>query len=75
VPRVVKKSGSPRNLEINEPVSTSAADTSGVIRFDGLHYIYNLSGKALADPSASYRLEIALPNGASTTWPFGLRRS
>jgi hypothetical protein len=73
--RVVKTSGIPPNLEINEPISTSAADTSGVMRFDGLHYIYNLSGKALPDPSASYRLEITLATGQVVTAPFGLRRS
>jgi hypothetical protein len=72
--RVIKTSGTPPDQEINEPISTSAADTTGFMRFDGLHYIYNLSGKALPNPTATYRIEITLPNGQVVKAPFGLRR-
>jgi endonuclease/exonuclease/phosphatase family metal-dependent hydrolase len=71
--RVVKTSGSPPNLEINEPLSTSAADTTGIMRFEGSQYVYNLAGKALPDPTATYRIAMTLPNGQVVTASFGLR--
>lgn len=44
---------------VNEPTSTSAADTTGVMRYDasGQQYIYNLSSKSVgADQDAKYRV-------------------
>jgi hypothetical protein len=71
--RVVKTSGSPPNQVINEPISTSAADRAGVMRWvDGV-YVYNLSGPALPDHSATYRVEITLPNTQVVSASFGLR--
>jgi hypothetical protein len=66
-------SGSTPNIDINEPISTSAADTSGVMRFSDGQYIYNLATKPLPDPSATYRLTITLANGQTVTATFGLR--
>ncbi|HXE89903.1 MAG TPA: PKD domain-containing protein [Terriglobales bacterium] len=47
----------------NEPLSTSAADTTGVMRFDSIaqQYIYNLAGKSLPDPAATYLVRITIP--------------
>jgi PKD repeat protein len=66
-------SGSTPNIDINEPISTSAADTSGVMRFSDGQYIYNLATKPLPDPSATYRVTITLANGQTVTATFGLR--
>jgi hypothetical protein len=71
--RVVKTSGTPPPQEINEPVSTSPADRTGFMRFADGHYVYNLSGTALPDPSGTYRVEITLPNGQVITASFGLK--
>ena len=71
--KVVKTSGAPPPQEINEPVSMSAADTTGIMRFSDEQYVYNLAGKALPDPSATYRIEITLPNGQGVTASFGLK--
>jgi len=71
--RVVKTSGSPPHQEINEPVSSSPADRTGFMRFEDGQYVYNLSAKALPDPSARYRVEMTLPNGQVVTAPFGLK--
>jgi predicted extracellular nuclease len=71
--KVVKTSGSPPHQEINEPVSSSSADRTGVMRFDDGRYVYNLSGRALPDPSGTYRIEITLPNGQVVTASFGLK--
>jgi hypothetical protein len=54
-------SGATPGLEINEPISTSAADTSGIMRFADQQYIYNLATKPLPDPSAVYRIKITIP--------------
>ena len=54
-------SGSAPDTSINEPISTSAADTSGVMRFTGSpdnQYIYNLATKPLPDPSATYEIRL-----------------
>ena len=72
--RVIKTSGTPPDQEINEPVSTAAADTTGYMRFDGANYVYNLSSRALPDPTATYRIEITLPNGQVVRAPFGLKK-
>jgi predicted extracellular nuclease len=71
--KVVKTSGSPPHQEINEPVSSSSADTTGIMRFADGKYVYNLSGRTLPDPSGSYRIEITLPNGQVVTASFGLK--
>ncbi|MFT3890897.1 MAG: ExeM/NucH family extracellular endonuclease [Anaerolineales bacterium] len=67
-------SGSTPGLEINEPISTSAADTNGVMRFSSNQYIYNLATKPLPDPSATYKIMITVPStGQTVTVNFGLR--
>jgi uncharacterized protein len=62
--------------QINEPISTSAADTNGVLRFDqaSQQYIYNLSTRALPDPTATYEITITVPaTGQTVTGRFGLK--
>jgi predicted extracellular nuclease len=67
-------SGSTPGLDINEPISTSAADTNGVMRFSTNQYIYNLATKPLPDSSATYLITVAIPaNGQTVTVNFGLR--
>ena len=71
--RLVKTSGAPPPQEINEPVSSSAADRTGFMRFVDGQYVYNLAGKALPDPSATYRVELRLPNGQVVTASFSVK--
>jgi hypothetical protein len=67
-------SGVTPDLPINEPLSTSAADTTGVMRFSTIQYIYNLATKPLPDSSATYQIEITVPfTGQKVTANFGLR--
>ena len=67
-------SGATPGLEINEPISTSAADTTGLMRFSAKQYIYNLATKPLPDPSATYLITVTIPyNGQTATVQFGLR--
>jgi uncharacterized protein len=67
-------SGSTPGLEINEPISTSAADTSGVMRFSTDQYIYNLATKPLPDSTATYRITITVPStGQTVNVNFGLK--
>lgn len=67
-------SGATPGLQINEPVSTSAADTTGVMRFSTNQYIYNLASKPLPDSSATYLITVTTPsNGQTFTVQFGLR--
>jgi uncharacterized protein len=67
-------SGSTPSLEINEPISTSAADTNGIMRYSSQQYIYNLATKPLPDPTATYRVTITVPStGQKITAQFGLR--
>jgi predicted extracellular nuclease len=67
-------SGATPGLQINEPISTSAADTTGVMRFSLNQYIYNLASKPLPDPSAPYLITVTTPsNGQTFTVQFGLR--
>ncbi|MEP7136085.1 MAG: ExeM/NucH family extracellular endonuclease [Chloroflexota bacterium] len=67
-------SGATPGLEINEPISTSAADTTGIMRFSTNQYIYNLATKPLPDPSATYRITITVPlTGQTVTVNFGLK--
>ncbi len=67
-------SGSTPGLQINEPVSTSAADTTGVMRFSSSQYMYNLATKPLPDSSATYLITVTIPfNGQTATVQFGLR--
>ncbi|MDO8362768.1 MAG: ExeM/NucH family extracellular endonuclease [Actinomycetota bacterium] len=71
---VTMVSGSAPGLEINEPISTSGADTTGVMRFSGNQYIYNLATKPLPDPTATYRITVTVPStGQTSTVLFGLR--
>jgi predicted extracellular nuclease len=67
-------SGSTPGLPINEPVSTSAADITGIMRFSTNQYIYNLATKPLPDPSATYLITVTVPStGQTVTVQFGLR--
>ncbi len=67
-------SGATPGLEINEPISTSAADTTGIMRFSTNQYIYNLATKPLPDSSATYRITITVPlTGQTVTVNFGLK--
>jgi hypothetical protein len=67
-------SGSTPGLPINEPISTSAADTTGILRFSANQYIYNLATKPLPDPAATYLITITVPyTGQTVTVVIGLR--
>ncbi len=69
-------SGSAPSQTINEPISTSAADTSGIMRFDSTvnQYLYNLATKPLPDPTATYKISITiLRTGQVIAVNFGLR--
>lgn len=48
------------NIAVDETASTSAADTTGVMRYDATagQYIYNFASKYLADPSATYYMSV-----------------
>ncbi len=72
--RLTMISGATPGLEINEPISTSAADTTGVMRFSTNQYIYNLATKPLPDSSATYLITVTVPStGQTATVQFGLR--
>jgi predicted extracellular nuclease len=72
--RLTMISGTTPGLEINEPISTSAADTTGVMRFSSNQYIYNLATKPLPDSSATYLITVTIPsNGQTETVQFGLK--
>jgi predicted extracellular nuclease len=67
-------SGATPGVPINEPLSTSAADTTGVMRFTSHQYIYNLATKPLPDSSATYVITVTIPStGQTSTVQFGLR--
>ncbi len=67
-------SGSDPGGVINEPASTSAADTDGVMRYTGNQYLFNLATKPLPDPSATYRITLTiLQTGQTVEATFGLR--
>jgi len=67
-------SGATPGLEINEPISTSAADTNGVMRFSSNQYIYNLATKPLPDSTATYLITVMLPyNGQTVSVQFSLK--
>jgi hypothetical protein len=68
------KSGATPGLEINEPISTSAADTTGIMRVADQQYIYNLATKPLPDSSATYKIKITIPATLQeVTATFGLK--
>ena len=53
----------PPGTEVTEPFSTSAADTTGYMRFTGSpdnQYIYNLASKPLPDPTATYQIKLTI---------------
>ena len=68
---------------ISETVSTSGADTTGVMRYDSLagQYIYNFASKALADGNATYYMYVRgkdaagnlVTNASQVSQRFGLR--
>lgn len=52
----------------------SAPEISGLMRFSSGQYVYNLSGKSLSDPSATYLITVTVPsNGQTISVPFVLR--
>lgn len=72
-----KMNGAVPDPNINESVSTSAADTNNVMRYSDGIYIYNLASKSLPDPTATYRAVIS--DASSTPNPlnsqnFGLKK-
>jgi hypothetical protein len=72
--RVIQVSAATPGTPINEvPESTSAADTTGSLRWDGVsQYIYNMATKSLPDPNAKYKVTVAL-GSATAEVGFGLR--
>ncbi len=73
--RVALASSVTPGTAINETVdSTSAADTTGVMRYDAAsgNYIYNLATKSLADGDAKYIVEVN-NSGTKVQQGFGLR--
>ncbi len=73
---LVQLSGNAPGFEINEPISTSAADSGFMLRFDpsGMIYIYNLATKPLPDPSATYRIKLTIiSTGQVIEEDFGLK--
>lgn len=70
-------SGNDPGSAINEPISTSGADTTGFLRFTGApdnQYIYNLASKPLPDPSATYRITLTIEQtGQTVQVNFGLK--
>jgi len=63
------------NSNVNEEAaSSSAADTTGVLRYDssGGQYIYNLATKSLKDGDAKYTVYVT-QGGATVSQNFGLR--
>jgi hypothetical protein len=72
--RVIQVSAATPGTPINEvPESTSAADTTGFLRWDGVsQYIYNMATKSLPDPNAKYKVTVAL-GSATAEVGFGLR--
>jgi hypothetical protein len=59
-----KGSSAPPSGSINETASTSAADTTGLMRYDssGAQYIYNFATKYLDDPDATYYFNVRQSN-------------
>jgi hypothetical protein len=54
-------------------VALVAGTVLGFMRFVDGAYTYNLSAKALSDPSGTYRIEMTLPNGQVVTASFALK--
>jgi hypothetical protein len=63
---VVKTAGSTPVTGTEEAALSTSAHTDGVLRFSEGQWIYNLSGKSLSDPSATYRLTITVPSTGQT---------
>lgn len=71
---VAKVSGAAPTSGVEEPSSTSAADTGTTMRFSEGQWIYNLATRSLSDPTARYRLVITVAEtGQTVTAGFGLR--
>ncbi len=74
--KLTQLSGNTPVGEINEPASTSSADTTGVLRYDAANqqYSYNLATKSLPDSTATYQITITVPmTGQTVTATFGLK--
>jgi hypothetical protein len=54
-------------------VALVAGTALGFMRFVDGAYTYNLSAKALSDPSGTYGIEMTLPNGQVVTASFALK--
>ena len=70
-------SGSLPSGEVSEPFSTSAADTTGYMRFTGTpdnQYIYNLATRSLPDTSGTYQIKLTIQlTNQTVTANFGLK--
>jgi hypothetical protein len=75
--QVFLTSGATPGTEVNEPYSTSAADTTGFMRFTGApdnQYIYNLATRSLPDTSGTYQIKLTIMlTNQIVTANFGLR--
>lgn len=77
--KVALASSTAPSTAINETAdSVSAADTTGVLRYDAAsgNYVYNLATKSLSDGDAKYKVTVATSSAAgsaSTFQNFGLR--
>lgn len=61
-------------LQIDQPASSSRADTPGILRQAGRQYRYNLATRPLPDRSATYRITITVPlTGQTVTALFRLK--
>ncbi len=62
------KSATTPGQTINEPVTTTTADASGVLRFDATsqQYVYQLGTKSLSDRDATYTITITVPATGQT---------
>lgn len=66
-------SGAPAG-EITPLESTSAADTTGVMRWAGDHFIYNLATKGMPDSTGTYQIIVTVPaTGQQAIVDFGLK--
>jgi hypothetical protein len=59
-----------RSTSRSRPQARTAPDSCAFV--DG-QYVYNLAGKALPDPSGTYRIEMTLPNDQVVTASFSVK--
>jgi hypothetical protein len=72
--RVVRTGGATPPTGTQETPLSTSAHTDGVLRFPDGQCIYNLSGKSLPDPTATYHLIVTVPStGQTVEADFGLK--